>query len=636
MNRKRTFSLALVVLTSCTLLFLFQNCQPQLAPPAAVAISTTTDQVNRPNDPFFGIHKDILWESGVSGSDDRKEVIARLRELNVGSIRVSIRWLVVQQPGANCLESELTPHAYNMGLYRTMLNEIPSDIEVLAILDTPPQACVDLFVSNPAEFSRSYANYIRQVVTAFKDRVHEWELWNEPNNNYFYMVGPHSSVGWTAADFTTYVLAPGYAAIRTADPQAKIIGGSFAYNGVIGHQALAPQPFKPFQDQLVPFYLRPDFLVEMLDTTQQLAGNPTAFYDALSLHPYHKGADINNGNTDVLPNAQTYGIDGSVEKLKDAGVQTFPLYWTEFGTSVYEAVTEARHAQELTTLFQEAFRARNDARFPLKKAYWFSLRDYNDADTLGFGLISKNTGKPKAAFYVYKDLIAANSRIRSVIDRFDIQNTGKKYSSVLWRSSCSQLSGVDCESLFWYQNGTNIINMSLASAVSSKTALISKGIDVSGRNSVALKLKANMLRVNGGSNDDHSVEIGLGPWGALIDSRSLGAGSVVLTLRRRMNESLMVNLITTDARNIASSLYSGQASCSTPEWNSMIPVEITVRRNGTWGLVIKGASGATCLSVSGSNHKLDFSNEVALRMLGQATRPMNSYFRFTGVDLSSY
>ena len=61
---------------------------------------------------------------------------------------------------------------------------------------------------------QDYCNYVKTVVNRYKDRVHYWEIWNEPN--IFFWTG-------TIEQYTELMKA-GYDAIKEADPNAKAIG----------------------------------------------------------------------------------------------------------------------------------------------------------------------------------------------------------------------------------------------------------------------------------------------------------------------------------------------------------------------------------------------------------------------------
>ena len=59
------------------------------------------------------------------------------------------------------------------------------------------------------------------LVNRYKDRIHTWELWNEPDNRDYWTGTP----GQYAA-----LLREGAAAVRAADPSAKVVLGGLAWN----------------------------------------------------------------------------------------------------------------------------------------------------------------------------------------------------------------------------------------------------------------------------------------------------------------------------------------------------------------------------------------------------------------------
>jgi hypothetical protein len=62
----------------------------------------------------------------------------------------------------------------------------------------------------------AWAEYVRTLVRRYKDRVHYWEIWNEPNEQ-----------GMPPRVYAELVKR-GSTAIRSVDPQAKVIGASLA------------------------------------------------------------------------------------------------------------------------------------------------------------------------------------------------------------------------------------------------------------------------------------------------------------------------------------------------------------------------------------------------------------------------
>ena len=63
-----------------------------------------------------------------------------------------------------------------------------------------------------------YVTYLRQLVGRYKDRIHQWEIWNEPN--IFFWQGPK--------ELYAEMLKKSYAAIKDVDPSAQVLGISTA------------------------------------------------------------------------------------------------------------------------------------------------------------------------------------------------------------------------------------------------------------------------------------------------------------------------------------------------------------------------------------------------------------------------
>ena len=65
---------------------------------------------------------------------------------------------------------------------------------------------------------QQYAQFLRVLVRRYKDRIHQWEIWNEPN--IFFWQGPH--------ELYADLLIASYKAIKEEDPTAQVLGLSTA------------------------------------------------------------------------------------------------------------------------------------------------------------------------------------------------------------------------------------------------------------------------------------------------------------------------------------------------------------------------------------------------------------------------
>ena len=67
-----------------------------------------------------------------------------------------------------------------------------------------------------------FANYVRAVVRRYGDRIHNWEIWNEPNHPKFWLPGPNPEA-------YAPMLRAASAVIRAEDPDATVVLG-----GIVG------------------------------------------------------------------------------------------------------------------------------------------------------------------------------------------------------------------------------------------------------------------------------------------------------------------------------------------------------------------------------------------------------------------
>ena len=92
------------------------------------------------------------------------------------------------------------------------------------IMYTPKWASTDqdegrYWRSPPADFDE-FGEFVFDLVTRYKDRIHSWELWNEPDIEWYWTGTPE--------EFARYIKV-GSDAVRRADPTATIVLGGIAY-----------------------------------------------------------------------------------------------------------------------------------------------------------------------------------------------------------------------------------------------------------------------------------------------------------------------------------------------------------------------------------------------------------------------
>lgn len=126
-----------------------------------------------------------------------------------------------------------------------------------------------------------YGNFVFETVRRYKDCVHVWESWNEPDlPNFHYFKG-------NGKDFLPYQKAC-YLAAKHADPNCKVLFAGLCYANIEGYM------FSHHLKPPTPAPMKSSFFEEYL---QAVAKDPDAkknnyYFDALSQHSYSRATDI--------------------------------------------------------------------------------------------------------------------------------------------------------------------------------------------------------------------------------------------------------------------------------------------------------------------------------------------------------
>ena len=163
----------------------------------------------------------------------------------------------------------------------------------------------------PPTKSSDYAAYVSAVVARYKDRVHVWEIWNEPNSASYWKPAPNPAA---YAD----MLKETYAAIKAVDPKATVLIG-----GLVG-----------FSDS----YMQ-----------SVLSNGAGGSFDGLAIHTYSNAAPETGMADYYIDAAQSFLWRNSLTKS---------LWITEVGwstcTSCNGATTESAQASYLSRTFLDA------------------------------------------------------------------------------------------------------------------------------------------------------------------------------------------------------------------------------------------------------------------------------------------
>jgi len=174
--------------------------------------------MKKTSDPFgllAFLHWNHDWNKFAFDEKILPKAVAQIRDLGVGIIRLDILWSDVAEG----------PLKYNYTRYDSLLNTLEKNgINVLAVLHynkVQPSHKTEKWNSPPASFEE-FAEYVNATVNRYKRSIKHWEIWNEPNHEYYWN-GPKDGLKKYSE-----LLKLSYAAAKKADPKAVVLNGGLA------------------------------------------------------------------------------------------------------------------------------------------------------------------------------------------------------------------------------------------------------------------------------------------------------------------------------------------------------------------------------------------------------------------------
>ncbi len=171
--------------------------------------------------------------------------------------------------------------------------------------------CTNYPPDNPEDF----ANFVFQTVSHFKDNVHLWEIWNEPN------LGISFFKPFSDPERYGEILKAGYESAKTAHPEAII-----SFGGVlIPHYAIEPSG------------------IEFLNLVFSALPDARDYFDVFSFHPYMYPYPPSLPPEQESPPSQgsiIRVIDSVKENLSLLGAGDKPLWITELGWPTIKSLSE--------------------------------------------------------------------------------------------------------------------------------------------------------------------------------------------------------------------------------------------------------------------------------------------------------
>jgi Glycosyl hydrolases family 39 len=137
----------------------------------------------------------------------------RVSSAGLGFVRVDFVWAAI----------EAQPNQFEWSAYDAIVAAAESrGIAILGILAyTPGWATDGPPVQGVPRAIADWEDFCFRVAHRYRGRVAAWELWNEPNQSHFW--------AGSRAQYVTVILDPGVAAVRAADPLAKVGGPGLAH-----------------------------------------------------------------------------------------------------------------------------------------------------------------------------------------------------------------------------------------------------------------------------------------------------------------------------------------------------------------------------------------------------------------------
>jgi hypothetical protein len=280
------------------------------------------------------------------------------------------------------------------GWYAPVPRDPALDQIVLSAASSPPQG-LDLAWDDP---NNHWGNYVYTVVSRYGDRVKYWEMWNEPEWDYF----------WTGTS-TQYkqLLKVGYQATKAACPDCTVLFGGLHY------------------------WANQDYYWWVLS---QLHSDPGAasnnhFFDVMSVHMYSRSENAYSVITSIRARMANYGVDDHPIWLTETGVPVWgdaPAYNPKYDY----AATQDEAAAYVIQSYANAWAA------GVERYFFFRTNDQDMTEY--FGLI-RNDKSLRPSYTAYQVAVTylvtptfVTRKAEGAVMRVTLWNTPRGRVDVLW------------------------------------------------------------------------------------------------------------------------------------------------------------------------------------------------------------
>jgi hypothetical protein len=293
---------------------------------------------------------------------DGNPMYARARQAGASYDRVEFQMSVINP----------APGQWSWSGYDALVaDEAAQGLRVLPVLTSPPGWAADPAYAGhyeswpvPANLNLAWndpnnywAQFVYQLVLHYKGRIHEWQVWNEPDIRKYWQMPA------VPASLFAQLLRVSYQAIKAADPQATVVMGGFLYR----HDQW-PSPVTIWQ--------------AIRDLPASAANNN--YFDVMAFHLYDGGTCE---HFDVIEDFRQHMI-----RAEYGGLVDHPIWITESGIRQWEGQVGRNPGDRFATLDEAAAYVIQNYAYALHKdvGRYYYFRTTDDGDINRWGLIRQD------------------------------------------------------------------------------------------------------------------------------------------------------------------------------------------------------------------------------------------------------
>lgn len=307
--------------------------------------------------------------------------------------------------GWDSIEEE--PGNYNWGFWDKLVELAPQyGVTLIPYVCYTPQALGNTdsndYWREPPKDLKSFGKFMSVIAKRYKGKIKSWELWNEPDNQSYWLGTP---------DQFAKMMIEGAKQVRAADPNAVVVLGGMA------------KARSPFYDEMMNKY------------------KLGQYFDVINQHAYHETWDFE-------PVEESVERIDYVDELIPKGVNGPDMWLAEFGYSNYRySPTQASawgidiiYKYEHTAEYQGTMLLKNHilalASEKLSLMAWYRVNDLKPAQgVIGddnnkfLGILDVN-GKPKPAYHALKFYNQMFNQPTRLIKKLKVEAPAKSQSRV--------------------------------------------------------------------------------------------------------------------------------------------------------------------------------------------------------------